>query len=136
MSTNLEIIEDALRDINVIAETDSATAEQGSYALRKLNQLMGLWKLSDIDLGYFEQTSTSADCPIPDWSEGAVIASLAVILAPKYGASVSPELAAVADAAVNVVARTLINDKLTNTDMSHLPTGEGIGSRYDIETDG
>ena len=38
--TNLKVIEDALRDINVISEIDSASFEQGSYALRKLNQMM------------------------------------------------------------------------------------------------
>ena len=135
MPTTLDIIEDALREINVISEVDSASAEQGSYALRKLNQMMALWEERDIDnLGWYAQPDTTGTIPIPDYAELAVTTALAVAIAPKYGATVSPELAAVASSAFSTVQRKSISEKLTNADMSHMPLGDGH-YRYDIETD-
>ncbi len=134
--TNLEVIDDALREINVISEVDTASAEQGSYALRKLNQMMEVWKEEGISFGYFRQSSTAGTCPIPDWAESAVSTSLAVMCAAKYGATVSIELAAVLRSHYNMVLRKSISEKLDNTDMSHMPIGQGhFGTRYDITTD-
>ena len=57
-------------------------------------------------------------------------------MAPQYGATVSMELAAIADAAVTAIEQALMNTKLTNTDMSHLPFGDGhFGHGYNINTD-
>lgn len=134
--TNLQVIEDALREINVISEVDNASPEQGKYALRKLNQLMEVWKENDIDLGYFKQTTTTGTCPIPDWAELGVTMALGIMCAPKYGATVSRETAAVADTAMGMIGRKSISEKLDNADMSHMPVGSGwIGDGYNIETD-
>ena len=137
MPTTLKIIEDALREINVISEVDSASDEQGSYGLRKLNQMMALWPERDVDnLGWYPQNDTTGTIPIPDYAELAVTTNLAIALAPKYGASVSIELAGVAASSFNTVQRKSISEKLTNTDMSHLPVGQGhFEGRYDIERD-
>ena len=134
--TNLQVINAALRDINVISEVEDASAEQGAHAIRKLNQMMEAWKEEDKDLGWFSQPDTTGDCPIPDWAELGVSSALAIVLAPKYGASISPELAMIAEGAVNVIARKTISEKLDNQDMSHLPRGSGhFSSGYDITTD-
>lgn len=125
LTTNLVIIEDALRDIGVIAETDSASAEQGSFCLRKLNQLMEAWKEDSIDIGYFSQTSTTDTIPIPDWTELGVTATLSIVVAPNYGATVSQELIAIADSAAGMILRKSLAEKLTGADMSHLPVGAG-----------
>lgn len=137
MSTNLQIIEDALRDINVIAETESASAEQGAYGLRKLNQVMELLRENDVELGWFPQTQTTAAAPVPDWAELAITGVLAVAIAPKYGAAVSMELASVVDSAASSLTRKCISEKLENADMSHQPIGSGWtgATRYDINTD-
>lgn len=125
MTTNLVIIEDALRDIGVISEVDSASAEQGSYCLRKLNQFMEAWKEDSIKIGWFAQTSTADDIPIPDWAELGVTATLSIVVAPNYGATVSQELIAVADAAAGMILRKSLAESLTGADMSHLPVGAG-----------
>ncbi len=137
MTTNLEIIEDALRDIGVISEIESASAEQGQFALRRLNLIMETWKEDDIDIGYFAQTSTVDTVPIPDWAELAVVSALAVAIAPKFGASISPELAVVIDNSVNTLKRKVLSEKLTGADMSHLPVGAGkfYRNRRNILTD-
>jgi hypothetical protein len=137
MPTTLAVIEDALREINVISEVDSASSEQGSFALRKLNQMMALWEERDINnLGWYPQPNTSGTIPIPDYAELAVTTGLAIALAPKYGASISAELAAVAQSAFSTVQRKSISEKLDNADMSHLPFGTAeTQGRYDIERD-
>lgn len=137
MTTNLQIIEDSLRDIGVISEIESASAEQGEFSLRRLNLVMEAWKEDDVDIGWFSQTSTADTVPIPDWAELAVVSALAVAIAPKFGASVSPELAFIVDTSVNALKRKVLSEKLTGASMSHLPVGAGkfYRSRRNILTD-
>lgn len=134
--TTLKVIEDAMREINVISEVDNASAEQGAHGLRKLNQMMESWREDDIEIGWHSQTTTTDTCPIPDWAELGVTTSLALVLAPKYGASVSAELVAVGSTEYKKVLRKSLSELLDNTDMTHLPIGQGhFGTRYDITTD-
>lgn len=133
MSTNLEVISDALRDLNVISEVDTPSAEQGAHALRKLNELMETWTENDIALGYFKQTSTTDDCPIPDWAQKGVKAALSVDLAPTYGATISAELAKKYDDGFGMIQRKCINEKMRPARMDHMPIGSGnYGSGWDI----
>ena len=137
MSTVLEVIEDSLREINVISEVDSASAEQGKYALRRLNQMMNLWRETmDIDLGWYDQSTTSGTMPTPDWAELAITMGLAITIAPKYGASISAETASVAQSAIGGVQTKLIVEKKKGVDMSYLPVGSGhYGRGNNILTD-
>jgi hypothetical protein len=125
MSTNLQIIEDALRDINVISEIESASPEQGQHGLRKLNQMMEASKEMGVDIGWFSQTLTTATAPIPDWAELGITAGLSIAMAPKYGASISVEIASIADTFTSMIQRKIISERMKNADMSHMPTGEG-----------
>lgn len=134
--TNLQLITDALRDINVISEAETPSADQGAKALRRLNQMMELWKEQSLDVGYFAQSSTADDCPIPDWTELAVTNALSIALAPGFGATVSAELVVMADSSINGVRNRIVAEGLDNTDMSHLPRGTGhYGQGYNITND-
>lgn len=137
MSTILEVIDDALRDINVISEVQNASPEQGKFALRKLNQLMNMWReTKDIDLGYFDQDSTAGTIPVPDWSLLAVTSGLSVVIASQYGATVSRELAMVADSSIGGVQTKLQVEKKKGVDLSYLPVGAGhYGRGNSILTD-
>jgi hypothetical protein len=94
MSTNILIISDALLDLGVINESETPSAEQGSHALRVLNQMLEAWEEEGVRLGWSEQTDTSADAPLPPYALKGVTAALALDLAPSYGgaASISPAL--------------------------------------------
>ncbi len=135
MTTNLTIIEDALREVGVIAEIDTASAEQGATTLRKLNQMMEVWKEDGISFGYFGQSDTTDTIPIPDWAELGVTMGLAIAIAPTYGATVSAETIAVADISAGMILRKSLAERLTGLDMSHLPRGAGIGGHRNILTD-
>lgn len=134
--TNNQVIARALREINVINEVQSPTAEQGTQALDKLNSMMEAWKEDSLDVGYFEQTTTTDTCPIPDYAEGAVIMALALECAPQYGTSLSGEALGKLNYYMKLLRRKIINEKLDNADMSHLPAGAGRWhGRWDIVSD-
>jgi len=137
LTANLTIIDDALREINVISEIDSASAEQGSFCLRRLNQMMEVWREDGADIGYFAQSTTTDTIPIPDWAELGVTAALAIAIAPTYSASVSPELVATAEVASTMITRKSLAERQQSADMTHLPAGGGnfFRSRRNILTD-
>lgn len=125
MATAEVYIKDALREINVISEVDPLPPEMGAHGLRRLNQMMALWKIRDIDVGYFALAATTDEVVIPDWAELGVITSLSVLLAPKYGKSVSVELIGVAMGSIEGLdTKTLIEAK-SGVDLSYLPKGAG-----------
>jgi hypothetical protein len=125
MITNLQVITDALRLINVISEVDTPSAEQGQHALRVLNQMIESWTEDGVELGFFAQESTADDCPIPPKSELAVTTILATTLATTYGATVSQELGVAAVNAYSTLLREAVKAQMHPADMTNLPTGEG-----------
>jgi len=137
MTTNVQLIGDALREINVLSEAESPSAEQGAHALRRLNQMLEKWTEDGVELGYYAQTSTTDTLPVPAWAELAVMSNLALRLASVYGATVSAELALQADQALTTVLRKSQWERLGNSNMNHLPIGDGHlrGGRYDIDID-
>jgi hypothetical protein len=133
VATNIEVIGDALKELGVIAETQSPSPEQGLFCLRKLNEMLEAWTEDGIELGYFAQTDTTADCPIPAWAVRAVKACLAPEVASHYGAKVSEELAVkINNAYLSLLRKTLV-EAAEPADMSHMAQGVGhYGSGYDI----
>lgn len=123
--TNIDLIGDALRELVVISEIATPSAEQGAHALRQLNQMMAEWREQGINLQYFRQTVTSDVCPIPEYAESGVTANLAVRLAPNYGAEVSIALAAKAMSGYETILRTAVTAALPVGRMLNRPCGEG-----------
>jgi len=124
MTTNSQIITDALREHNVNPEGVNASAEQATHGLRVLNRMMEKWFEEEVDLGYYEQTTSSATIPIPAWAEDGVVAQLAIRLAPTYGAQVSPELYQSAKDSYNMICRKVFNETDAIQDMTITPLGE------------
>lgn len=130
MTTNADIITDALELLGVLSEGETASAEQGAHGLRKLNQMMATWEVDNVALGYFEQSATTDNCPIPDWAEKGVAGMLAIDLAPHYAVQITPLVAKYADDGYSLILRRVISLGMTGADMSHLG-----GHRWNIETD-
>lgn len=133
--TNSELIRDALGLIAVLSEVETPSAEQGAHALRILNQMMEQWEEEGVNLQYHAQTSTADTFPCPPYCEAGVAASLAIRLAPSYGATVSPELGVQADMTYQTILRKSINKTMEPADLSHLPLGEGRFATDSILTD-
>lgn len=138
MTTTVQsVVDDALREINVISEVASASPEQGKFVLRRLNQMMALWQQTkDLDFGWFGQTNTNGNMPTPEWADLAIITGLAIAIAPKYGATISQELAGVADSSISGAQTKLMVEKKKGVDLSYLPVGSGhYGRGNSILTD-
>jgi hypothetical protein len=121
---NVDLVTDALRELGVLTEIQTASAEQGEHALRKLNQMMAEWHDSGIDLGYFDQTVLSDACPIPQYAENGVMTHLAARLAANYGQTVSTELAASLMAGYDMIVRIAVSGALPVHTMQNRPCGE------------
>jgi hypothetical protein len=135
MSTNLQIITDSLRALNIVNEIETPSAEQAAQCLRKLNQMLAQWAVDGTVLGYFAQSDTSETCPIPDWAEYGVTNQLALYVAQDFGAEPPITVIAAADTGFQTILRTVMNLKLEGVDMSHLPMGSGHhGAGFDITT--
>lgn len=135
--TNVQLITDALRALNVIRESQTPNANQQANVLRFLNQMMFAWEADGTVLGYFEQTTPSDTCPIPQWAEMGVTYMLALAIAGDYGADPLASVIKRADDGYQTILRTVENLKLEGADMRHLPVGSGHwgDSGYDITTD-
>ena len=135
MSTNQQLIDAALGKIGVIEAGETANATDSATTLTILNQMMEEWSQRSMDFNWFTQTSLTDATPIPKWAEKGITANLAVNAASDFRVTVTPELGEEAMKGIRTIGNTLINGNLENTDMSHLPQGEGRYSRYDINTD-
>ncbi len=124
--TNQELIDKALSELHVLGSGESADATDSADAMDILNQMMAAWAVSDKDIQFFPQDTLGDTTPVPIWAEEAVISNLAIKLAPTFEAEVTPVLVQKASEGETVVARSVINIKLTNTDNSHLPLGGGF----------
>lgn len=137
MTTNVTIIGDALRLLNVIAEGQSVSAEQGTPALRALNQMMAAWEEDGVEIGYFAQSSTTDTIPVPDWAEKGVTSKLAQRLQASYpGSQLEPWVHDNSQNGVGLIDRKCMVESLKPARMDTvLPSGEGwIGQRSRIIT--
>jgi len=126
MTTNVVIIGDALRLLGVVAEGQSVSAEQGSNALRALNQMMERWTEDRIGLGYFAQSSTTDTCPIPAWAEQGVISKLAQRLMADYPSTQPPAwVLSDSENGYGTIARKCMVERMKPARMDHMPAGEG-----------
>jgi hypothetical protein len=130
MTTNAVLISDTLKLLGVIGISQTASSAQGSHALRVLNQMMETWDEDGIKLGWFEQTTTVDDAPIPKWAEKGVISKLAQALSATYPASsMQPWVYDDTQNGYDTILRIHVQPEAA--DMSHMPLGYGSGS-FDI----
>jgi len=134
MTTNVAIITRSLRLLGVLSEGETASADQGSECLQHLNMMLEQWTENDIELGYFAQTSTAADCPIPLWAESGVVSKLAQRLQAIYPAgTLAPWVMNDSENGYGTIARRCLLALLQPSDMSHMPQGAGsFGRTEDI----
>lgn len=130
--TNSDLVTAALRELSVLDETQTASAEQFNDTIRKLNQLMETWEETEIRLEYFAQSVSSDSCPIPKYAEIGVIASLAVLCAPTYGAQVSPSLATAAQLGYATILRKAVQENLQPATMTNRSRSSAWGFPWNI----
>ncbi len=127
MSTIQQTVDRALTSLGMIEAGAAATSQDSTDAMRYLNQMMAVWKTSGRDFNWFPQDALSETLPTPDWAEQGIISNLAVICGPEFRSPIPQDLAVKARDDKNQITRTLMNIKLDQADMSHLPQGRYSG---------
>lgn len=130
--TNIELITQSYRLMNIIGETETPSAEQGALGLVLLNQMMSAWEVDDVYLQYFRQTDQQANFPCAPYTEKGVAGKLAEAISGHYGIAMTPEAAKQAADGYDVILRKAIYSTMEERDMSHLPQGEGSSARGDF----
>lgn len=98
-NTNLDILTDAYRKLNVIDQSQSPSSEQGVVGLSVLNDLLADFIADGVRLSWYTQTNLAATAPLEDSDVRAVKLCLAGSLATEYGLPLTPELASEIDTA-------------------------------------
>jgi hypothetical protein len=136
MSTNREVVTDALREIHVLDSDETASTEDANLALRELNRMMALMVSDGIDLGFPPQDSLADDFPLDSTAEAQVIPLLAVRLLKHFqSANPSPSLLSDAETAKTQLQRGAVLANMEEADMRHIPLGEGYRRGLSILTD-
>lgn len=126
-----DVVRDALQLLNVITEIDSPSAEQGQHGLRVLNDMMAQWLEDGLDVEYVPSDDLTADIDVDRAALRAIKYGLAVDLAQHYRGTLTPDVAAVAQQAYDILYRNRF--ELPELDMSHMARGEASYSDWDID---
>jgi hypothetical protein len=118
----LELVTGALRRAGVIGEADDPSAEEGSDAVTRLNDMIAGMAEDGIDLGWNPKASTADTVVLPLGHIGTIKAMLAVMLADEYGTEVSPVTASEAKSGYDRLLRQALQMQMTRR--SDAPRGE------------
>jgi hypothetical protein len=133
VSTNRAVVTDALREINVLDDDETASNEDATLALRELNRMTALMAGDGIDLGFPPQDSLADDFPLDATAEAQIIPLLSQRLLKHFpAAKPSPSLLADASTAMLQLQRAAALANMEEADMSNLPRGTGNCYRGDI----
>lgn len=130
--TNLQLITDSLRLVGVVGEIDTPSNEDAQDALRRMNDMMSRFdRVNGIRLGYYPQTSLSANIPVDDEYFEPITLLLSKPLAAHWGFSLpQATLMEINQAWSGLLAEFTAPEP---ADMDHLPA-HGRSS-YNINSD-
>lgn len=128
--TASQVITDALVSLNVIREGQTPSAEQQAQAIRRMNQMMALWEADGRPLGYIPIGTVTDTLTVPDGSLMGIWTSLAILLAPLFGATVSAELIEMNRQGMAVIDKITAKEVLMELDVP-TPTGPEV---FNIES--
>lgn len=85
MTTALQIIEDALEDLEVKSAEVALTDAEVNSGIRRMNRIMTELAAVGHQIGFTKIAKSSDRLTIPDWAEAMLVSQLAVTLASSYG---------------------------------------------------
>ncbi len=131
--TTVDFITDVLRQLAIISEIETPSAEQGADALTKLNDLMASLELDGINFGYNPKETTAEDIVLPDGHKSTIKAMLGTMLCEGYGLPVPPLMGGMAKAGYDRMLRESLHQTMRESE-GDAPRGENNPYRYNIET--
>lgn len=131
----LDIVTDSLRQIGIIGETQTPSAEQGQDAVTRLNDLMLSMEEDDIVLGWNPKSTTADTVSLPLGQVAAIKALLAVQLAGEYGSEIPPTTITNARDGYQRLLRQGIQNAMKQTRLYVMPRGNAQSLLNRILTD-
>lgn len=123
MATVSDYLNEALRMIGVLAEGDTASAEQGADGLVRLNDLKAELADSGIDLGLPSFASTTDTIVVPEGDRLTFKALLAVAMCPDYSRQPPDVVVAQATSGYSRMLTKYMSKEMQEIKMDHLPRG-------------
>lgn len=131
----LDIVTDSLRQIGIIGETQTPSAEQGQDAVTRLNDLMLSMEEDDIVLGWNPKATTADTVSLPLGQVAAIKALLAVQLAGEYGSEIPATTITNARDGYQRLLRQGIQNVMKQTRLYVMPRGNAQSLLNRILTD-
>lgn len=131
--TVVEFITDPLRQLGIISEIATPSAEQGADALVRLNDLMASLAEDGIDLGYNPKATTAETIALTPGDVMGAKAMLGMALCEGYGATPLPIMAAMADSWYKRKLRNSLHASMREK-VTDAPCGENNRYRQNILT--
>lgn len=136
MSTNREVITDALIELTVLDANETASPEDALLGLRTMNRMFALLAADGIDVGYPPQSQLSDDFPLDEVLQAQTHYLLAAAMRPSFPvAQPDPTLFAMAAGAKAQLQRVSVLANREKSSVTHAPLGERSAWLYNIVTD-
>lgn len=128
--TKREIVTGAFEEIGLASYVFDLQPEQLQAGLRRLDNMMATWNSRGLRLGYpLEDSPSTSDLDqnanITDEAIEAVVANLAIRLAPMHGKTVSPDTKTTARSAYMALLSRRTNTLEKRIDPNAIPAGSG-----------
>jgi hypothetical protein len=112
-----QVIADSLLAINVIRDGETPSAEQQAQAIRRLNQMMALWEGEGRNISYIPVGTVTDVLTVPDAAILGIVNNLAIHMAPSFGATVSPEVIALATMGLATIDKMTAKEVIMDMDL-------------------
>ena len=125
------LVAESLREIGVIRQNQTPTAEMVQRAIPKLNEMIIDWENDGIELGWYEVSLETDVIPIDKRDERLLRYNFAVELAGQYGAPLQESTVSLARITKDRAEKNTVS--IIESDISDIP-GSGRYS-YNIQTE-
>lgn len=127
MTTKRQLIEAAHAELGLADYVFDLPSEQLQLALRRLDAMMADWNGMGLRLGYaipgsVEGGDLDTDAGVPDRAWEAIVANLAIRLAPSFGKQVSPQTIATAERGLSMLLGKVLPPQQS---LGRIPSGAG-----------
>jgi hypothetical protein len=130
--TVLDFVTDAYFIAGIISEVESPSAQQGSRAVTRLNDIMASLAEDGIDLGYNPKSSVSDTLDLPLGHVEGLKALLAVKLCSANGVPIPGSALEDAERCYNRLLGQAVSMQIERAQSNTLPCGENQHYGYDI----
>lgn len=121
--TVVDFITDVLRQLAIISEIETPSAEQGQDAVTKLNDLMASLERDGITFGFNPKATSAEDIVLPDGDRSTIKAMLGVLLCEGYGLPAPPIMSGLAKAGYDRLLREAVHASMRRV-VNDAPKGE------------